>query len=616
VEKNETKQPEANYYASSNMVYKMSPDWKEMYILNGKNILSDTGDRIDDWTGKYIPKEDRPLVWQTAQRAIDSKNIFELEHRFYRENGSVGWMLTRAVPVIDQDGKITEWLGTGSDISKRKNAEAALHNFNVKLEYEVRQRTAELRQSRDLLRSVFDTSWMQLSILEAIRDESGKIIDLSIKLANSELEKLTGRRDLVGKRYGEEYPGIYEIGVFEAIVKTIETGRPQQLEYYYEHEGFKNWFSSMFVKLNDGVVSGNMDITDRKKAEEERFKNYLLLQQSEEIALLGSWDYNLLTKTFTWSSGMYRLFDLERDRAVTPEIYLEYTTDKGRPAAERIVEHLRTGDTDFEETLELIISGKVKMMRIKAMVVTDNNNHPVRVLGVDKDVTAAYIAEERIRNMQAEQQLEIVRVSLTTLEEERYRISESLHNGIGQLLYGVKISLNNLRQNIDHGQFLEAKAFTNKLLSDAIVETRRISHELMPTTLEEFGLKSAIDDICQQLSDEVKFKYTVSGLHMRLEKYLELAVYRTVQELMINVVKHANATTAEVNVTISAKDVKIVVNDNGRGMEADDGKQKSGIGLASIRSKISLLNGKMKIDSDAKKGTTVRIVIPIFAKNI
>jgi len=163
---------------------------------------------------------------------------------------------------------------------------------------------------------------------------------------------------------------------------------------------------------------------------------------------------------------------------------------------------------------------------------------------------------------------------------------------------------------------MEAKAFTNKLLSDAIVETRRISHELMPTTLEEFGLKSAIDDICQQLSDEVKFKCTVSGLHMRLEKYLELAVYRTVQELMINVVKHANATIAEVNVTLSAKDIKIAVNDNGRGMEAADGKQKSGIGLASIRSKISLLNGKMKIDSDAKKGTTVRIVIPIFAKNM
>ena len=440
MEKNETNQPEANYYASSNMVYKMSPDWKEMYVLNGKNILSDTGDRIDDWTGKYIPKEDRPVVWQTAQRAIDSKNIFELEHRFYRENGSVGWMLSRAVPVIDQDGKITEWLGTGSDISKRKNAEAALHNFNVKLEYEVRQRTAELRQSRDLLRSVFDTSWMQLSNLEAIRDESGKIIDLSIKLANSELEKLTGRRDLVGKRYGEEYPGIYEIGVFEAIVKTIETGRPQQLEYYYEHEGFKNWFSSMFVKLNDGVVSGNMDITDRKRAEEERFKNYLLLQRSEEIALLGSWDYNLLTKTFSWSSGMYRLFDLERDKAIIPEIYLEYTTDKGRPAAERIVEHLRTGDTDFEETLELIISGKVKMMRVKAMIVKDNNDLPVRVLGVDKDVTDVYVTEERIRNMEAEQQLEIVRVSLTTLEEERYRISESLHMGSVNCFMALKLA--------------------------------------------------------------------------------------------------------------------------------------------------------------------------------
>jgi hypothetical protein len=99
----------------------------------------------------------------------------------------------------------------------------------------------------------------------------------------------------------------------------------------------------MFVKFDDGVVSVNMDISPRKQAEEERFKNYLLLQQSEDLALLGSWDFDLLSGVFIWSDGMYRLFNIEKGTEVTSDIYLNYTTDQGRPAAERVVRHLNKG---------------------------------------------------------------------------------------------------------------------------------------------------------------------------------------------------------------------------------------------------------------------------------
>lgn len=310
---------------------------------------------------------------------------------------------------------------------------------------------------------------------------------------------------------------------------------------------------------------------------------------------------------------MYRLLDLDQGREILPEIYLEYTTTAGRPAAHRVVDYIRADNTGFEETLELMVSGKAKVLHIKAAVIANNEGNATRVLGIDMDISATRAAEEKIRSMEAEQRLEIFKVSLSTLEEERHRISESLHNGIGQILYGIKLSLARLNPNTEATNFEQAKNYTGKLLTEAIIETRRISHELMPTTLEEFGLKSAIDDVCKQLSTGVTLSCQITGLNRRLEKYLELAVYRTSQELMTNVIKHAKATATELIINVTLQDINITVSDNGQGIQASK-KNQPGIGLASIKSKIGLLNGKVTIRSAPGKGTTVNVLIPIVSQ--
>lgn len=224
-------------------------------------------------------------------------------------------------------------------------------------------------------------------------------------------------------------------------------------------------------------------------------------------------------------------------------------------------------------------------------------------------ISAMRAAERRIRRLEAEQQREIFRVSLSTLEEERKRISESLHNGIGQILYGIKISMSSLNYGSDEKAFNEAKAYTNKLLTEVIVETRRISHELMPTNLEQFGLKSAIEDICMQLSGSTQFKFSIKGSYIGTEKYLQLAVYRTAQELMTNVVKHAHAAHSDVVIEVGPKEIVIAVSDDGDGINVAQ-MGSSGIGLAAIRSKIELLNGDVHISSVQNRGTTVIVTIP------
>ena len=130
-------------------------------------------------------------------------------------------------------------MGASSDITLRKMAEEQLLNFTGRLEQQVNERTLQLKESRDQLQSIFDITLMQMTVLEAVRDENGQVIDIEIKMVNKEHERVMGRMDLIGKYYCQEYPGMKKSILFDLIVKTIETGEPQQTEYYYPYEGFQ-----------------------------------------------------------------------------------------------------------------------------------------------------------------------------------------------------------------------------------------------------------------------------------------------------------------------------------------------------------------------------------------
>ncbi|AGB37428.1 PAS domain-containing sensor histidine kinase [Natronococcus occultus] len=112
--------------ASSEVVYRMSPDWSEMHELEGKAFLADTDESTSDWLDKYIHPDEQPRVLAAIDEAIRTKSTFELEHRVEREDGSTGWTFSRAVPMLDEDGEIEEWIGMASDITERKRRERAL----------------------------------------------------------------------------------------------------------------------------------------------------------------------------------------------------------------------------------------------------------------------------------------------------------------------------------------------------------------------------------------------------------------------------------------------------------------------------------------------------------
>ena len=112
--------------ASSDVVYRMSPDWREMSHLRGRDFIPDTETADSNWLQKYIHPDDQPHVMAVVKEAIRTKSIFELEHRVLRVDGSLGWTFSRAIPVLDANGEIVEWFGAASDVSERKQAEETL----------------------------------------------------------------------------------------------------------------------------------------------------------------------------------------------------------------------------------------------------------------------------------------------------------------------------------------------------------------------------------------------------------------------------------------------------------------------------------------------------------
>ena len=109
--------------ASSDVLYRMSPDWGEMLQLDSQGQLAETEEPSRDWVRKYIHPDDRSRVMTAINEAIIAKSTFELEHEVMLADGSLGWTFSRAIPIQDEAGKIIEWFGAASDITERKRAE-------------------------------------------------------------------------------------------------------------------------------------------------------------------------------------------------------------------------------------------------------------------------------------------------------------------------------------------------------------------------------------------------------------------------------------------------------------------------------------------------------------
>ena len=218
--------------------------------------------------------------------------------------------------------------------------------------------------------------------------------------------------------------------------------------------------------------------------------------------------------------------------------------------------------------------------------------------------------EQRIRELEKDKQLVAVDSLLKGQEEERSRLAKDLHDGLGGLLSGVKFSLSNMKDNLiitpDNMAVFERSL---DMLDTSIKELRRVAHNMMPEMLTKFGLDEALKEYCNTVNATklLTVKYQSIGLETRLDKATEIIIYRIIQELLNNVMKHAAATEAFVQLIKEGDRLNVVVEDNGKGFDMALLENSKGAGWVNIRSRIEYLKGQLDIHSGEGKGTLVNI---------
>lgn len=224
------------------------------------------------------------------------------------------------------------------------------------------------------------------------------------------------------------------------------------------------------------------------------------------------------------------------------------------------------------------------------------------------DITESELIKAEATQQQLRQQQEVLSAILTTQEEERRRIAEALHNGVGQLLYATRLHLDALPPS-------EVGRASQQLLNEAIEATRTISFELTPSILEDFGLVTALRELASRIPQSLTVDLNLRGLAEPLPALLATAVYRIVQELLNNVMKHAQAQEVFVQVVREDDQLHLSVEDDGVGMSLHQPARagKGGIGLAGIRTRVGLLGGTFELYSRPGRGTGVFLQVPVPA---
>lgn len=215
-----------------------------------------------------------------------------------------------------------------------------------------------------------------------------------------------------------------------------------------------------------------------------------------------------------------------------------------------------------------------------------------------------------------EQELTTINAMVDGQEKERKRTAEDLHDNLGSVLATLKLHFENLKINSETKKVNPTILFdkTEKLIDEAYLKVRRIAHAKNAGVIANQGLLVAVQMMAEKISsaDKIKIEVIDFGLEKRLENSLEITVFRIIQELITNIIKHAEANNATINISLYDQNLNLIIEDDGLGFDIKKINRKNGMGIASIKTRIKFLQGTFQIDSTLGKGSSIIIDIPVL----
>jgi two-component system, NarL family, sensor kinase len=223
------------------------------------------------------------------------------------------------------------------------------------------------------------------------------------------------------------------------------------------------------------------------------------------------------------------------------------------------------------------------------------------------------LKEQKIRELEKDHQLFATQLVLQGEEAERSRLSRDLHDGLGGLLSGVKLTLSNMK-----GSMVLSSENVNEfdkalyLLDSSMTELRRVAHNMMPEALVKFGLKDALSDFCSSINNKrMEINFQFFGEENRIDNKLEIGIYRIAQELVNNALKYSLANQLLVQLVQEENRINLTVQDNGKGFDTDLLHVSKGAGIVNIRSRVESLNGRFDLYSEPDNGTEASVEFQI-----
>jgi signal transduction histidine kinase len=312
-------------------------------------------------------------------------------------------------------------------------------------------------------------------------------------------------------------------------------------------------------------------------------------------------------KTLALSDSLFQSSTSEK----VAEVEAKYQNEKKQEEILRLEKDKQIQSLSLKQksTLNYILIGSLAAVLIVGFLGYLNFRHRQQLAKQQDE-----LQQQRIRELEKDRQLVAVDSLLKGQEEERSRLAKDLHDGLGGLLSGVKFSLSNMKDNLiitpDNMAVFERSL---DMIDTSIKELRRVAHNMMPEMLVKFGLDEALKEYCNSLNATklISVKYQSFGMDARLDSSKEIIIYRIIQELLNNTLKHAAATETLVQLVKEQNRLSILVEDNGKGFNPSVLENNKGAGWTSIRSRVDYLQGQLDINSEAGKGTSVTIEINV-----
>jgi PAS domain S-box-containing protein len=570
-----------------------------------------------------MPPAEAQRVWDAFEPTwLGRKPLERLENTLVRKDGRLVTVETSGMPVFAEDGTFLGYTGIDRDVTERKRAEEGLREKEYLLSES--QRIGHIGTwSGDPATGTGVWTPEMYRLFGVSADTFVPTVDAFLDLLHP--EDRDAMREWMRAALAGEHPGGLEFRVPlpDGSIRVL-IGRGEAI-WADDHRTVR-------------LVGTAQDVTERKQTEEALRQLSRRNEEALRVARMGHWEFDLATGLFTFNDQYYTLHGTTAratgDYQMTAEEFARRYVhpDDAHLVQETIQDAAVAEDPNYQFQTEARIlraDGEARWVTVWFRIEKDAQGRTVRLYGVNQDITERKRAEESLRELNERLELQVAqrteelrhtvdRLQQLTLElsqaedRERKRIADLLHDDVQQTLAAAKFHLNLLssepRSEEESREIVEQ---VRHMLKDAIEKARHLSHELSPA-LYQVDLTAILEWLARHMQEK-------HGLIVRLEVHgpvdspsepLKAFLYKVVQELLFNVVKHAGVLEARIRVRQMGRCLYLSVVDRGQGFDPQRLETAPGFGLLGIRERIRLLGGRMKIKSAPGAGSTLLIALP------